>query len=60
VTTQKIIDLVRQDKFITISEMARRIGVSTRAVEKQLAKLKEQNMVERVGSDKGGYWELNP
>ena len=39
--------------------MAESIGITERAVEKQLAKLKEDDIVVRIGPDKGGYWQLN-
>jgi predicted HTH transcriptional regulator len=54
----KILNLIKEDKHITIPEIARRIELSTRAVEKQIAKLKEQNKLKRIGPDKGGHWEV--
>jgi len=53
----KIIDLINQNKNITIPEMAKSIGISTRATEKQIAKLKEQGKIRRIGADKGGHWK---
>jgi ATP-dependent DNA helicase RecG len=49
--------MIRSNRSVTISELANHIGISTRAVEKQLATLKAENRV-RVGSYKGGYWEV--
>ena len=43
---------------ITIPEIADQLGMSTRAVEKQLAKLKEEKQIRRVGSSRGGKWEV--
>jgi len=54
----KILNLIKEDEHITIPEIARRIELSTRAVEKQIAKLKEQNKLKRIGPDKGGHWEV--
>jgi ATP-dependent DNA helicase RecG len=54
----KILKLIRGNTNITIPEIARKIGLSTRAVEKQIAKLKEQEKIKRIGPDKGGYWEV--
>lgn len=34
------------------------IGLSLRAVEKQLAKLKQDGILRRIGPDKGGHWEV--
>jgi ATP-dependent DNA helicase RecG len=38
--------------------MAEKVSKSTRAVEKQLAKLKKQGKIEREGPDKGGKWKV--
>ena len=57
-SSEKIIALMKENKFITIKELSAIIGVSTRAVEKIIAKLKKNDQVKRVGPDKGGYWEV--
>jgi len=38
--------------------MSQSLGISLRAVEKQLSKLKESGHLRRVGSARGGYWEI--
>jgi ATP-dependent DNA helicase RecG len=38
--------------------MAKKLNISTRAVEKQIAKLKKEAKIRRVGPDRGGYWEI--
>lgn len=38
--------------------MAENLGISRRAVAKQIAKLQENNIIRRIGADKGGYWEI--
>jgi ATP-dependent DNA helicase RecG len=57
-SSEKIVELIFRDKYISASAMAEIIGISDRAVEKQLAKLKEKSILKRVGPDKGGYWEI--
>ena len=57
-TSEKIIKLIKNNPKITIDELADHLGRSTRAVEMQLQKLKEQKKIERIGPDKGGYWQL--
>lgn len=47
-----------ENKFITIPELAEKIGLTTRAIEKQIKKLQNENKLKRIGSDKGGYWEV--
>ncbi len=54
----KIINLIKENKYITIPEIAENIGLSTRAIEKQIAKLKKQKKLDRFGPDKGGHWEI--
>ena len=57
-TAQKIIDLVISDPSISAEAMAYRIGVSSRAVEKQIAKLRSMGILTREGADFGGYWRI--
>ncbi|MBK7334942.1 MAG: putative DNA binding domain-containing protein [Saprospirales bacterium] len=57
-SSEKILDMIRQNNNITIAELAEHIGISTRAVEKHLANLKEEKRINRVGSLKGGHWEV--
>ncbi|MFH0856700.1 MAG: winged helix-turn-helix transcriptional regulator [bacterium] len=53
-----IINLIGEDKYITIPELAKKIKISTTAIENNIAKLKEKGILERIGPDKGGYWEV--
>ncbi len=57
-TAQTIIDLVIADALITEEKMAEKIGVSKRAIEMQIAKLKAQGILIREGADRGGYWRI--
>jgi ATP-dependent DNA helicase RecG len=57
-TAQKIIQLINENKNITSVEMAEKLELTKVAVEKQVAKLKQQGFIERIGSDKTGYWNL--
>ena len=54
----KIIELIKKNAHITIPELAESLGISTRAIEKQIAKLKEKGRLKRIGPDKGGHWEV--
>ncbi len=58
-SSEKIVELIFGDQYITASKMANVIGVTERAVEKQLAKLKEKDVIVRIGPDKGGHWKIN-
>ncbi|MBI5066003.1 putative DNA binding domain-containing protein [Candidatus Woesearchaeota archaeon] len=58
-SSQKIIELIKEKPSTTIEELSNTLAISDRAVKKQLAKLKEEGIIKRVGPDKGGYWEVN-
>lgn len=55
-SSQRIIGLIFKDGSITTTEMAEIIGISRRAVAKQIAKLKKEGIIKRVGSTKSGIW----
>ncbi len=55
-----ILKMIAENNQVTIQEMAKKAGISTRAVEKNLEKLKSGRLLSRVGSDISGYWELIP
>ena len=57
-SSQKIITLISQDPNITTNKMAEALGVSRRAIAKQIATLKELGKIRRIGPDKGGYWKV--
>ena len=57
-TAQKIIDLVISDPSITADNMANKIGVTKRAIEKNIKKLRDMGILVHEGSDKNGYWRI--
>jgi ATP-dependent DNA helicase RecG len=57
-SSEKIINELINNKNITISELSLKLSVSTRAIEKQLDKLKQKGIIRRMGPDKGGYWQI--
>jgi len=55
---RKIINLMKEDPYVSIPKMADKIGISTTAVENNIKKLKMRNIIKRIGPDKGGYWQV--
>jgi predicted HTH transcriptional regulator len=43
---------------MTIPELAEALGMTTRGVEKQISKLRQDGLLRRVGPAKGGHWEV--
>ena len=54
----KILDLIAQYPDITRERLAKEVGLSVRGVEKNLAQLKSDGKIVRVGGRKGGRWEV--
>jgi len=57
-SSEKILGLLRNDPTLSARQLAETIGISQRAVEKQIARLREQDRLRRIGPAKGGYWEV--
>ena len=56
--SQKIVDLIKERPEITTTEMAEQIGISRRSIVNITNKLQEEGIIRRVGSNKGGHWEV--
>jgi predicted HTH transcriptional regulator len=55
---EKIIKLIKANKYITKNEIAELIGLSLKGVEKNIRQLKDNGLIKRIGPNKGGYWEI--
>lgn len=53
-----ILEMAYRNQYVTIPEMAMQIGLTERAIEKNIQKLKEQNLIRRKDGERSGYWEL--
>jgi len=56
-TADKILALVRTDPTVSTEAIGSTLGISKRAVLKQVARLKDAGRLRRVGPAKGGHWE---
>ena len=57
-SSAKIISLLSQDNSLSAASLAERIGITPKAVEKHIAKMKAEGILKRVGPDKGGHWQM--
>lgn len=57
-SSERILDLIKQNPSISAAEIAMLIEMSSRGVEKQIKKLREEGIIRRKGADFGGYWEI--
>ena len=56
---EKIISLLREDGRLSAVALAEKIGITAKAVEKHLARLKSDGIIQRIGPAKGGHWVVN-
>jgi ATP-dependent DNA helicase RecG len=53
-----IVEGIKSDGTISAKALSERVGISQRKIEENIKKLKERNIIRRVGPDKGGRWEI--
>ncbi|MBR2588049.1 MAG: HTH domain-containing protein [Bacilli bacterium] len=46
------------NKYITQNTIAEKLNVNVRTIKRNFKVLIDNNIIERVGSDKNGYWEV--
>ena len=57
-TEDLMLDLIRDNPNITISQFAIKTNLSESGVQMNLRNLKDENLIRRVGSNKNGYWKI--
>jgi ATP-dependent DNA helicase RecG len=53
-----ILSLIRGNSHLTINQMTSHLGISKSTLERELAMLKSQGKIKRIGSDKTGHWDV--
>ena len=53
-----VFNLITQNNKITTAEISELLKISLSTVKRKIKKLKEKSIIERVGSDKTGYWKI--
>ena len=54
----KVYAAMQENNEITKKELAEKFNVTERTIDRDIAALKKQNKIKRIGSDKTGYWEI--
>lgn len=55
---KQIINDIKLDKQYTQTELAKKHNVNKETIKRDFKKLKELNIIKRIGSDKTGYWKI--
>lgn len=51
-----ILDMISKGEFGTIKSVSETLSVSHNSIERALKSLASKNLIERIGSDRKGYW----
>lgn len=53
-----LLDLIKGNPGITVLKMAEKLGITERAVKKQIATFREKGILIRIGNNRSGHWEI--
>jgi len=54
----EIIEMIKGNPKVTVEEIAKELDMSLSGVEKNIRQLKNLGIINRIGPNKGGYWEI--
>lgn len=57
-TQRKILELIEQNQNIAQKEIASKLKTTVRTIERNINILKEKEILQRIGTDKVGYWKI--
>jgi len=57
-TQRRILDEIRKNPNITKPELAEKLKLGKTSIDKGISVLKKNQWIERVGSNKSGYWRI--
>jgi predicted HTH transcriptional regulator len=55
---QKIVDAMRDDPNVTHEKLMAIVGIGKTAIQNNISYLRKNGIIERVGSNKNGYWKV--
>ena len=54
----QILDLIKRNPKISRAELSEKTGLHDSSVKRRLKALVDEEFIQRIGPDKGGYWQL--
>ena len=54
-----ILSLLAEDPAYTYTLLAQKLDVSRKTISQRIKSLKEKGIIQRIGSEKKGYWKIN-
>ena len=56
---EKIMELISVDNTITVSAIAKSLGIPKRTIEREMKKLRDSERIIREGGNRYGHWKIN-
>lgn len=56
---RRILELIAENSSISAKQLAERLNTTDRTIEREIKKMKESKIIERIGGDRGGFWKIN-
>jgi ATP-dependent DNA helicase RecG len=53
-----IMELIKDNPKITRNELSEKLNITADGVKYNIKKLIDNNLIERIGPDNGGYWDI--
>jgi fido (protein-threonine AMPylation protein) len=54
----KILEIIVTNKTVTARQLSELLNTTDRTIEREIKKMKELNIIERIGGDRGGHWKI--
>ena len=55
---QNIVNAIKQNQFVSQTEIAKELSLARETVNRNMKKLQEKSIIKRIGADKNGHWEV--
>ena len=55
---ENIVSIIEADPYVSIASIGHESGLSVKTVRNLIDEMRKDNLIVRIGPDKGGYWQL--
>ncbi|MDR2499119.1 MAG: Fic family protein [Tannerellaceae bacterium] len=56
---KRILDIIAANNSISAQQLSAILKTTARTVEREIKKMREKGILERIGGDRGGHWKIN-
>jgi hypothetical protein len=55
----KILEIIATDKTVSAQQLSELLNTTARTIEREIRKMRDMKIIERMGGDRGGFWKIN-